>query len=509
MDSERQGPDLSSERQRNVSDLLSAAAGNWPAATALIDSESAAKLSWAEFDGLVNGQAKRLIAAGVKPGDRVALRLPTSADFAVALFAALRAGAVAVPVSPQGPAAELLQLLEHSGAEVLVERDVTDALPAGVGSFTLDEERSEAVEALGGGEDIAVISYTSGTTGPPRGVMLSHRALLANVDQLGEVRPAVLDRTDRVLLAIPAFHVYGLGPGLLHSVAVGATVVLAERFNAVRALRDCAEYRVTSVIGVPAMYVEFAALTPDELGEGLSTVRRLTSGAAPLHPKVLAAIREGTGLGVFEGYGLTECAPVVTTTMVTGYPKPGSVGRPLPGIELRLVDNDGEVELDELDPEDLADAFAEEAGGTGLVSIRGANLFSGYWPDGSNGPDAEGWFRTGDVGYLDVDGDLHLVDRANDLIIVNGFNVYPHEIENVIAELPEVVEAAVIGVLDERSGEAVKAFVVPTPGASLSEQQVVEHCAGKLAGYKVPHTVEFATELPHSATGKLRRLRLR
>ncbi|WP_414640411.1 AMP-binding protein [Amycolatopsis sp.] len=518
MDSERQGPELSGEHvsegrhgvsERSVSDLLSAAAGKWPDAVALVDSESTAALSWAEFDALVNGQASRLIAAGVEPGDRIALRLPTSADFAVALFAALRAGAVAVPISPQAPAAELLQLLDHSGAKVLVERDVTAALPGDVASFTLDAERSEAVEAIGGGEDIAVISYTSGTTGPPRGVMLSHRALLANVDQLAEVRPAVLDHTDRVLLAIPLFHVYGLGPGLLQSVAVGATVVLAERFNAVRALQDCAQYRVTSVIGVPAMYVEFAALTPDELGEGLSTVRRLTSGAAPLHPKVLAAIREGTGLGVFEGYGLTECAPVVTTTMVTGYPKPGSVGRPLPGIELRLVDNDGEVELDELDPADIADAFAEEAGGTGLVSIRGANLFSGYWPDGSDGPDDEGWFRTGDVGYLDVDGDLHLVDRANDLIIVNGFNVYPHEIENVIAELPEVVEAAVIGVLDERSGEAVKAFVVPAPGASLSEQQVVEHCAGKLAGYKVPHLVEFATELPHSATGKLRRLRLR
>jgi len=212
---------------------------------------------------------------------------------------------------------------------------------------------------------------------------------------------------------------------------------------------------------------------------------------------------------VFEGYGLTECAPVVTTTMVTGYPKPGSVGSPLPGIEVRLVDSDGAAGPIELDPTDLDDTFEEEHGGTGLVSIRGENLFSGYWPDGAHGPDAEGWFRTGDVGYLDVDGDLHLVDRANDLIIVNGFNVFPHEVENVIGLLPEVAEAAVIGVLDERSGEAVKAFVVPVEGASLSEQQVVEHCAARLAGYKVPHTVEFAESLPHSATGKLRRLRLR
>jgi long-chain acyl-CoA synthetase len=497
------------EGRASVSELLSAAARNRPDAVALVETESAATLTWAQFDKLANGQAQRLIELGVEPGDRVALRLPTSADFAVVLFGVLRAGGIAVPISPQAPAPELRQLLEHSGAKVLAEREATEVLPDGVVTFTPGTEQAEAAEVARGGEDIAVISYTSGTTGPPRGVMLSHRALLANVEQVGALSPPPLDGTDKVLITIPLFHVYGLGPGLLQSVAVGATMVLAERFHARRALADCAAHRVTSVAGVPTMYVEFAELPADELGEGLSTVRRLTSGAAPLHPKVLAAIRGATGLGVFEGYGLTECAPVVTTTLVTGYPKPGSVGRPLPGVELRLVDKDGHDDLVELDPDDLGDAFDEEDGGTGLVSIRGANLFSGYWPDGSHGPDEEGWFTTGDVGYLDVDGDLHLVDRANDLIIVNGFNVYPHEIENVIDELPDVAEAAVVGVVDERSGEAVKAVVVPVPGASLSEQQVMDHCLAKLARYKVPTTVEFATGLPHSATGKLRRLRLR
>lgn len=259
------------------------------------------------------------------------------------------------------------------------------------------------------------------------------------------------------------------------------------------------------------MYTDLAALPPDQLGEGLASVRLLTSGAAPLHPKVLAAMRAATGLGVYEGYGLTEAAPVVTSTLVSGIPKPGSVGAPLPGIELRLVDSDGDDAPVPLDPDDLDDVFAddEDAPGTGLVSVRGPNLFSGYWPDGAHGPDEQGWFRTGDVGYVDADGDLHLVDRANDLIIVNGFNVYPHEVEDVIGELPDVAEVAVIGVLDERSGEAVKAVVVPRPGAALSEQQIVERCAQRLAGYKVPRTVEFAEELPHSATGKLRRYGLR
>jgi long-chain acyl-CoA synthetase len=511
---QRQGLDLSDGHANEPTDgsvaaLLSAAARAWPDSDALVEAASGASLTWAQFDAAAYGLASRLLEAGVEPGDRVAVRLPTSPDFAVTLFGVMRAGGIAVPISPQSPGPELHELLEHSGARLVVEREPSADLPANVTSVAPSVSPGEPVDVGRGGEDIAVISYTSGTTGPPRGVMLSHRALLANIRQLSEIKPPVLERSDRVLITIPLFHVYGLGPGLLQSTALGAMIVLAERFDAQRALEACAKYRVTSIAGVPAMYAEFAALPAQELGAGLSSIRRLTSGAAPLHPKVLAAIREATGLGVFEGYGLTECAPVVTTTMVTGYPKPGSVGSPLPGVEVRLVDSDGLAAPVELDPTDLDDMFEEEHGGTGLVSIRGENLFSGYWPDGAHGPDAEGWFRTGDVGYLDVDGDLHLVDRANDLIIVNGFNVFPHEVENVIGLLPEVAEAAVVGVVDERSGEAVKAVVVPVVGASLSEQQVVEHCAARLAGYKVPQTVEFAESLPHSATGKLRRLRLR
>ncbi|MGW3962105.1 AMP-binding protein [Amycolatopsis sp. NPDC005003] len=493
--------------QPGVGGLLTRAAATWPEHPAVLETGTGRGLNYREVDAAAQAQARRLADAGVAPGDRVGLRLPTSLDFVVAFFGALRAGAIVVPLSPQVPPPELEKLLEHSGAKVVVQRDPDEDLPDGVIGLTPAGDPGEFADAGRAGEDIAVISYTSGTTGPPRGVMLSHRALLANLEQISAVE-GVLDHDDRVLITIPLFHVYGLGPGLLHATAVGATAVLSERFEAQRTLDDCAEHRVTSITGVPTMYGEFAAFGADELRRGLATVRRMTSGAAPLHPKVLTAIREAAGLDVYEGYGLTECAPVVTSTLVTGYPKPGSVGRPLPGVELRLVDSDGTDPAVPLDPDDVDDVFEAE-GETGLVSIRGANLFSGYWPDGDHGPDGEGWFRTGDVGYLDTDGDLHLVDRANDLIIVNGFNVFPREVEAVIDELPEVAEAAVVGVVDERSGEAVKAVVVPSAGAALSEQQVVDHCAAHLAGYKVPHLVEFAESLPHSATGKLRRLRLR
>lgn len=496
--------------QPGVGGLLTRAAATWPDHPAVHETGSGRGLTFRQVETAAQAQARRLVDAGVEPGDRVVLRLPTSVDFVVCFFGALRAGAIVVPLSPQAPGPELGKLLGHSGAKVVVTRDADVELPDGVSALTPESDPdgvAEFADAGRGGEDIAVVSYTSGTTGPPRGVMLSHRALLANLAQLDGIE-GILTHDDRVLITIPLFHVYGLGPGLLHATSAGATAILSERFEAQRTLDDCAEHGVTAIAGVPTMYAEFAALGTGELRAKLATVRRMTSGAAPLHPRVLGAIREATGLDVYEGYGLTECAPVVTSTLVTGYPKPGSVGRPLPGIELRLVDSDGTDQAVPLDPDDVDDVFEAE-GETGLVSIRGANLFSGYWPDGDHGPDDEGWFRTGDVGYLDTDGDLHLVDRANDLVIVNGFNVFPREVEEVIGQLPEVAEAAVVGVVDERSGEAVKAFVVPAAGAALSEQQVVDHCAAHLAGYKVPHLVEFAESLPHSATGKLRRLRLR
>ncbi|GAA3553299.1 long-chain fatty acid--CoA ligase [Amycolatopsis ultiminotia] len=491
-----------------VAGLLADAAARCPDRTAITETGTGTTLTWQELDEAAHAQARRLVEAGLAPGDRVALRLPTSADFALALFAVLRAGGIAVPLSPQAPVPELHPLLAHSGTRFVLQREAEADLPEGITALPPRADgEGDPVDAGRRGEDIAVISYTSGTTGPPRGVQLSHRALLANLDQLAQV-DGLLEADDRLLISIPLFHVYGLGPGLLLATAQGASLVLSERFEPRRTLEDCLEHGVTAIAGVPTMYNEFAALGPDELRRGLGTVRRMTSGAAPLHPKVLTAIREATGLDVYEGYGLTESAPVVTSTLVTGYPKPGSVGRPLPGVELRLVASDGTSDEVGLDPDEVDDVF--EAGGeTGLVSIRGANLFSGYWPDGAHGPDEEGWFRTGDVGYLDSDGDLHLVDRANDLIIVNGFNVFPHEVEEVISQLPEVAEVAVVGVVDERSGEAVKAVVVPADGAALSHQQVADQCVAHLAGYKVPHTVEFAETLPHSATGKLRRLKLR
>ncbi|MFL6140804.1 MAG: AMP-binding protein [Labedaea sp.] len=493
----------------NVADLVAEAAAKVPRHPAFEDNATGRTLTWEQVDRGVDAFAARLLGAGLAAGDRFALALPGTAAFAIALFGALRAGAVVVPASAELPDPELRRLLADSGARFLVGPAPADSGVTSLEPPDLDAAGGTRPDAVArAGEDLAVLCYTSGTSGVPRGVMLSHRALLANVAQCAALRPAPVNATDRVLLAVPLFHLYGLGPGLLQVAAAGATAVLLDKFSTETALELCQRHRVTAMVGVPPMYQAFAGAGSERLGEALASVRLLTSGAAPLPPAVLAAVRSATGLNVFEGYGLTETGPVLTSTLVGGYVKAGSVGRPVPGVELRLVDSDNRPVTALDDPDEPMDELDEDSE-TGLVSARGPNLFSGYWPDGADGPDDAGWFRTGDVGYLDADGDLHLVDRANDLIIVNGFNVYPQEVERVIAELADVVESAAVGVPDERTGERVKVVVVSRPGAALTEDAVREHCAERLAKFKVPGIVEFVDALPHSATGKLRRASLR
>jgi long-chain acyl-CoA synthetase len=230
----------------------------------------------------------------------------------------------------------------------------------------------------------------------------------------------------------------------------------------------------------------------EHLGERLGPVRLMLSGSAPLSPDVAERFTATTSIPVHEGYGLTEASPVVTSTLCSAAPQPGSVGAALPGVSIILIDDDGR------DP---------EPGDPGEILIAGDNLFSGYWPDGADGPDAEGWWATGDVGFLDADGDLFLVDRIKELVIVSGFNVYPSEVEDVIGEVDGVEAAAVIGTADEMTGEAVVAYVKGA-GADLTDR-VREHCASRLARFKQPSRIELVDELPLTVTGKVQKGRLR
>jgi long-chain acyl-CoA synthetase len=505
----------------NVADVVARAATAGPDHPALVEPARGISLTWAEVHAAVDAESVRLRGAGVRPGDRVLVRLGHGVAFCVALLGAVRADAIAVPVGTNAVERELDLIVADSAPSVIVaaESDRAVASVAGQRSIRViaaPDPRPAAdpgsVEPCGRrGEDIAVLGYTSGSTGTPRGVRLSHRALLANRAQTALLRPVPVSPADRALLQLPLFHIYGLGAGLLGVCWAGATGVLADRMTPVELVELIAAERISVLAGIPSTYRALLELPAARLREALVTVRLCAAGGAPLPKDLPRAFQNATGLPLYDGYGLTETGPVLTSTLVSGVVKPGSVGRPLPGgpgvpgVQLRVA-GAGDDE----------DEFAEEQDGefdpdldTGLVEVRGPNLFSGYWPDGAGGPDEDGWFRTSDVGYLDADGDLHLVDRATDLVIVNGFNVYPHEVEQVLTAHPQIVEAAVVGVPDERTGEAVKAVLVVRPGAELTAEQVREHCAVRLARFKLPTVVEFVDALPRSATGKIARMELR
>lgn len=521
MDS-RTGPQATADPTHLVA-LVTRAATATPDHPAIVDTAAGSTLTWADLSAAAAAEAARLRGAGIAPGDRVVVRLGNGAAFCVALLGALRADAIAVPIGPVSVPRELDIILGDCRPAVVVAEPgdtAAESCAATVGAAVLPPPDVAARPADGadvthgeGGEAVALLVYTSGTTGTPRGVQLSHRAVLANRRQAAELRPAPVTAVDRVLLALPLFHVFGLAAGFLQVCWAGATAVLTERFEPAHTARVLREQRVSGVAGVPSMFRSLLDLPAEELRAATAGLRLCTSGGAPLPARWLADFQAATGLWIFEGYGLSEAGPVVTTNGADGRAKPGSVGRPLPGVELRLVDASGrpltepdadgdEDELDTLD--DVSDPTED----TGLVALRGPNLFSGYWPDGAGGPDAEGWFRTADVGFLDADGDLHLVDRSSDLVIVNGFNVYPREVERVLAELDGVAEAAVVGVPDDRTGEAVKAVLVRADGTALTEDEVVAHCRIRLARFKVPAVVTFVEELPRTPTGKVARRQL-
>jgi long-chain acyl-CoA synthetase len=485
---------------RNVSELVSRAATRHADKPALVD--GARTVTWGELERSVAAFAAGLAARGLPAGERVGLLLPNGIEFAVAYFGVLRAGLVALPLNTAYTAAEIGYQLVDSGASLVLAADSLAGLAAepsvevviaGTEEWTaLLATDPASVQPRGGAEDTAVLLYTSGTSGRPKGAMLTHRALLANLAQLTRIDPPVVAPDDRVLLVLPLFHVYGLNAGLGMTAYVGATGVLAARFDPVETLALVEAADVTNIVGAPPMYVAWSMLP--RAPEALSSLRLAVSGSAPLPSSVLSTILDATGHHVFEGYGLTENAPVLTTALCSEVAKPGSIGRPIPGVELLLLDDTG-AEVDEGDP--------------GEIVVRGANLFSGYWPDGRGGPDADGWFRTGDVAVADDDGDLFLVDRVRELILVSGFNVYPREVEDAIAGHPDVAEVAVIGIPHPYTGETVKAYVVARTGTAPTADDIIEYAARRLARFKCPTAVEFVTELPHSAIGKVAKGRLR
>lgn len=513
----------------NLSQLLTRAASTAPDKVALIDTGPAqgasgaqledTRVTWAELDRLVDAVSLGVAAHGVRGGQRVLIALGNRLEFAAAYLGVLRAGAVAVPVNPRSAVGEFQRMAADSGARL----GITDAhtiaavreaiatappefsaiptvvvidAPAATGEIAWPDfvnHQGKAVPLPAEPESLAVLLYTSGTSGRPRSAMLTHRALLANIEQVAAVEPPAFTEDDVSVALLPLFHVYGLNAVLGQFLRHGHTLVVTPGFDPEATLALIERYQVSVLPVAPPVLAHWRSRS--DLRERLSSVRLMMSGSAPLSAEAMSDFVARTGIVVHQGYGLTEAAPVVTSTLCSQTWQPGSVGSPLPGVEIELRDDDGSVEGE--DP--------------GEIYVRGANIFSGYWPDGSDGPDADGYFATGDVGIIDADGNLFLVDRLKELIIVNGFNVYPSEIEEVVAEVPGVAAVAIIGVDDEHTGEAVTAYVVPTgdlPAKDLA-RLVDEHCAERLARFKRPTQVNIVDELPYGITGKVQKGRLR
>lgn len=475
-----------------ISDLVRHAARAWPDGTAIVAGD--VRLSWAELDARASWAAAALRASGAEAGERVSLSLPSGAQFVIGYLAALRAGLVAVPVNPAYSPTEIEHILADSGATIHLDAEQVHALLVGAGDAEGDDGADRGADpgadpgADRGGEALSALLYTGGTGGRPRGAMLSARALLANLDQLAAVQPPLLSAGDVLFVPLPLSHVFGLNAGLGMAARVGATAVLAARFDPAATLATMAAERVSAVLGVPGQYA--AWLREADVAAGFASVRFAMSGSSTLPRAVVEAFGE-LGVVLHDGYGLTEAAPVVSINALGAgreHPTPGSVGHAVPGVQVELRDADGEQ---------------VEAGDPGRLFVRGANLFSGYWPRGEDGPDGDGWFATGDLAIADDAGELHLLGRSEELVVVNGFSVYPTEVEAVLAAEPGVAEVAVVGSASATSPTALRAYVVPVAGAVLDAAELRAAAQRYLARFKVPESVEVVPCLPRTVAGKI------
>ena len=459
----------------------------------------------------VAGLRGGLTELGVQQGDRVALIVGNSRFFVVSYLAIVGLGAVAVPLNPSSPAPELTRELVTVGASTVIigpaavnawrsiDRADVPLVQRVIATEGHDIDDAATLTDLIGSAPVpvvdvadnhlAVLMFTSGTAGSPRAAMLSHGNMVSNIKQVIGTDDSI-HASDIVYAVLPMFHIMGLNVVLGISLAVGATTVLVQRFDPTTALETIRDRKVTVVPGAPPMWVDFSMV--DAPADAFATVRTALTGAAKMPEDAMRRLDERFGVKLAEGYGLTEASPIVTSSG-GGARRPGSVGKVIDGVQMRIVDEFGEDALD---------------GDTGEIWVSGTNVFQGYLDDPESTAKvltADGWLRTGDIGTTDSDGFVYLVDRAKDLIIVSGFNVFPAEVEDVLLAHTGVAQVGVIGVAHPHTGEAVKAFIVPERGVHLDEDELIAYCNGELARYKCPTKVLFVDELPRNISGKLLR----
>jgi len=524
----------------SMPEILSRTAKKFPDRDALIFMGK--KITYLELDQLVNQFANALIEIGVKQGDRVALLLPNIPQIVIAYYGIWRVGAVPVPNNPLYTDRELEHQFNDSGATSLVTLDllaprmlalrsntnvkqiischINDYLPFPLKQlypvlkkdmykkFKKEPDFYEFTQLMKSAplkqpdisislDGLALIPYTGGTTGPSKGVELSHRSVSYITQSVKAWFFDLQDSYERELAVFPFFHLAGFTAVMNVCILAGWTDILVPRPEPPAVLDMILKYKPTIIPAVPTIYVGLLAL-PKFKKSDLTFVKGFFSGAAPMALESINDLKDATGADLVEAYGMTESTTIITLTPWRGTLKSGSVGVPIPDTDLKIVDIDtGKKEMN--------------VGEEGEVIFKGPQMCLGYYnkPDETANSIRDGWFYTGDIGKLDEDGYLYIVDRKKDMIIAGGFNIYPRDIDEVLFEHPKVLEACAIGVPDEYRGETVKAYIVPKPGETLTEEELNSFCRERLSAYKVPKIYEFIDELPKSAVGKILRKELR
>jgi long-chain acyl-CoA synthetase len=461
-------------------------------------------LSYSELQDAADRVTSVLSSLGIAPGDRVGIMLPNVPAFPIAFYGALGAGAVVVPMNPLMKSREVAYYLDDSGARVLFAwHAVAGEAAKGAaesGAQVIEVEDPDLAMLLAGvapspghadraaDDDDAVILYTSGTTGKPKGAELTHAGLTRNASLTA--RTLIYAGPDDVVMGcLPLFHVFGLTCGLNATIAGGATLTLLPRFDSAKALEIVGRDKVTIFEGVPTMYAAMLH-DPASAQADTSSLRTCISGGAAMPVEIMRGFEQAFGCMILEGYGLSETSPVASFNHPGRVRKPGSIGTPVEGVGMRVVDADG-AEL--------------PVGEIGEIVIRGHNVMKGYWgnPDATTETITDGWLRTGDLAKVDEDGYFYIVDRKKDLIIRGGFNVYPREIEEIFYEHPAVAEAAVIGIPHEELGEEIAAALKLKPGATATSDELREFVRERVAPYKYARYVWIVPELPKGPTGKI------
>ena len=493
----------------NISHHVESASQLFPDKTALIFEGKS--FTYKQLNQLGNRVANSLGELGINKGDRVALFLPNIPEFIISYLGILKLGAIAVSINVMLKSAEVAYILNDCTAKVLITTEElchqvkSDDLPfvdhiliaegeanRGISLRSLIANASldfQAVELQN--TTPAIIVYTSGTTGFPKGATLSHGNIISNM--YAQNRCCGTKPEDRILLYLPLFHCFGQNAVLNSALNVCATIILQRRFKLEQVLETINNEQVTMFFGVPTIYIKL--LNADTSGCDFSSVRYYFTAAAPMPVEIGQKWQQKYGLVIYEGYGLTETSPCASYNHHLKY-KFGSIGTPIDNVEMKVVDGDGhQVQQGEL----------------GEIVIAGPNIMLGYWnrPSDTAQVIKNGWFHTGDIGRMDEDGFFYIVDRLKDMINVSGFKVYPAEVENIIYQHPAVAEVAVYGVLDPMKGEIVKANIVLKAGHTLTEEQMREFCSEKIAKYKMPKAFKFVESIPKNPTGKILKRMLR